>query len=1009
MIWFAVAANCFPIGVSFLRCNPAFLRILAALLILSILPMRADESATTSDSGANVASLNGTWQIVQDPQNQGEAAEWFKSDFFPAAQAKPIQVPGVPTEVFPSTSWWMNDPDQTFWYFRTFPLQGSLEPHMRYYLRFGAVRQISDVWLNGTHLGSHGGGEDPFEFDVTKFLQSGTTNTLAVRVKMNLLGGIWQAVKLVAQPEVRIIDSFAKPDAKGKKIDLEVTLENNTGAPARVLVRACLEEWKGRMLTTQPAATVTAAPGLSVANLVIPVAQPHLWDLNDPFLYEIIVGSDWKSVDSAKPLRDEYSFRTGFRDFRVVDGYFYLNGRRIFPASAHGNQYDALYGQGTSRDMSQFYKELDQLKKAGFNMMRCITAAAMPEQLDHADETGMLYFTEHETAWLLKDPAQYGRTLNQVVRRDRNHPSLVLWGLLNETPDQRIYQRAKAWLPALRAIDDTRPVLLSSGRFDGDFKTASLSNTGSQTWDTYLGGEDPIDPKPTGALTELGAYKNGTGDMHVYPFYPLNWSFLTAFSKVGQDTHNFFLSEYGVSSAYNPFPEEREMKRLQIPDWVYSWYWITRGRDGMKHTWATYGLDATYPNMEDMMIDSDLSAVRQRNLSFSAIRGNPKIIGYNLTSIQEFWGASEGVLDNFRNFKPGHLEMLRAGWAPLRWCLFVNPTTAYADQPLSLRISLANEDVLSAGDQAATVAITGPGGDAWKQAFTVHVQANGPLAYPLFDQDVTIPNLAPGKYTMQATLDGHANAAADHYDFTIKSRAELPKIAGDVTVAGVPQNLRDLLTTQGAKLRDYAVDEKINRETIVVGGDFKGGATQWRSLYGRAAQGAHLVFLDENVFHGPGGANQWLAVAAKGGQNGDPDWLYHKETVAKTGNPIFAGLPTKLMDPDDYGMMLANDHFFEGTTTPDDTAAVAIRSTLGNHYEYKDGFLIGTYKLGAGHFTVNAFDLLGTIGAPATDRMLLNFVLAAQADAAAVALPPDDFATTMDKLGIVDPPPAAGH
>jgi hypothetical protein len=128
--------------------------------------------------------------------------------------------------------------------------------------------------------------------------------------------------------------------------------------------------------------------------------------------------------------------------------------------------------------------------------------------------------------------------------------------------------------------------------------------------------------------------------------------------------------------------------------------------------------------------------------------------------------------------------------------------------------------------------------------------------------------------------------------------------------------------------------------------------------------------------------------------------------VAKTGHPIFAGLPTKLMDPDDYGMMLANAHFFEGTTTPDDTAAVAIRSTLGNHYEYKDGFLIGTYKLGAGHFTVNAFDLLGTIGAPATDRLMLNLVLAGQADAAPVTPPPDDFAATMDKLGIADPAPA---
>jgi hypothetical protein len=100
---------------------------------------RADESAPTSDGGTLVATLNGTWQIVQDTKNEGEAAGWFKGDTFPSAQAKPIQVPGVPTEVFPTTAWWMDNPDNAYWYFRTFPVQGAPQPNMRDYLRFGAV------------------------------------------------------------------------------------------------------------------------------------------------------------------------------------------------------------------------------------------------------------------------------------------------------------------------------------------------------------------------------------------------------------------------------------------------------------------------------------------------------------------------------------------------------------------------------------------------------------------------------------------------------------------------------------------------------------------------------------------------------------------------------------------------------------------------------------------------------------------------------------------------------
>ena len=135
---------------------------------------------------------------------------------------------------------------------------------------------------------------------------------------------------------------------------------------------------------------------------------------------------------------------------------------------------------------------------------------------------------------------------------------------------------------------------------------------------------------------------------------------------------------------------------------------------------------------------------RQRELVFTLVRGNPKINGYNLTSLEDFWGAAEGVMDNFRVYKPGHLEVMQAGWAPLRWCLLVNPTNVYADQPLRVVASLASEDYLSAGDYPATLKITGPSGIVWTQPVTVHVQKDGPFAYHLFDADVSLPGAKEG-------------------------------------------------------------------------------------------------------------------------------------------------------------------------------------------------------------------------------------------------------------------------
>jgi hypothetical protein len=982
------------------------LLFLLGLFACLIVTRRVDASSTSS--GTLIQSLDGEWQSAPDLNNGGETAKWFDPASFPASAARPLQVPGAVTEVWPISTF--TDPSKNaIWYLKTFPLLAGQGANMRYYLRFGAVMTMSDVWLNGIHLGAHEGGEDPFEFDVTSLLQPGKPNAVAVRLKLWPItpvpeGGITQDVSLVAQPEVRILDAFAKPDAKAGQIHLEVTIENNTKSPAQVGVKAALGEYKTSRSLGSQLATITAPPGQTVAKLDLPVKRPHLWDLNDPFLYTVKVTSNWNAGDGA--TRDDiYSFRTGFRDFRMVDGYFHLNGRRIFLKCTHSNWYDPVTIHATSRDTTWTNRDVPQLKKAGFNAFRFIISAAMPQQLDRADELGFLIYSEHETSWLLKDPTKFGITLDPIVRRDRNHPSLVLWGLLNETDNQDTYQRAKAWLPSLRAIDDTRPVILSSGRWDKDLTTASISNAGSTTWDVYLGGQDPQNPKPTGPLRdELGAYKDGTGDAHIYPFYPLTWNFITDFGKLDQDNpHPFFLSESGIGSSYNAFGEKRELEKAHAPQICLSWSWVNAGIDGMTKAWSMYGMSETYPRIEDMLVDSALEAARQRELIFSLVRGNPKINGYNLTSFSDAWGSSEGVMDNFREFKPGHLKVLQEGWAPLRWCLLVNPTNVYADQPMHVKVSLANEDALPGGDYPATLDISGPSGVVWKQAVIAHIQQDGPFAYSLFDEDIHVPDLKEGAYVLEASLKDKPNAAASKLPFTVTSHTSLPAISGAVTVAGVGQNVRDLLAKQGAQLHDYAPKEEIDREIILVGPDFKGNAADWRALYAHAARGAHLVFLSGTLFHTDTVRNKWLALPAKGDQDPGYDWLYHKDVIGKVHHPLLAGLPTKLMCPEYYEGLLYDTHWFYGMTLPADTAAIGIYRSFAASYHSFDGVMLGTYPFHAGHFTINAFNIVGSMGSPATDRLLLNLVIQAQADAAPLASLPSGYDAEMDKFGFTDP------
>jgi hypothetical protein len=982
--------------------------LLASLVFLSP-EANADAPAFSSAAGKVVLSLNGEWQSAQDLKNEGTNAKWFDPANFPAKAARPIQVPGAVSEVWATTDWHSPGEDNIAWYLKTFTPTMKLEPHLRYYLRFGAVMETCDVWLNGTQIGSHDGGEDPFEFDVTKLLQPGKPNTLALRVMLWKvapipMGGINQYVSIVAQPDVRIIDGFARPNARKGEINLEVTIENNQPSFSMVDLKAAVSEYKSSHQVGSFEMTVAAPAGQSVWKLVLAMDHPHLWNLDDPFLYKIAITSDSKTPEGLE-LHDTTSFNTGFREFKMVDGYFTLNGKRMLLKSTHANWYDPVGIQGTPRDMTWLGKDFPLLKKAGFNTMRFIVSAASPEQLDQADKLGFLIWSEHQTSWLLHDPTQFGLTLNQIVRRDRNHPSLALWGLLNETDNLDIYHRAHDWLPKLREIDDTRPVILSSGRWDRDGKTASISNAGSSTWDVYLGGEDPVDPKHDGSLGGLGdGQQDIVGDNHIYPHYPLEWGFATGFDKLDQGSpHPFLFSESGLGSLYDAIEEKRQMIKAHAPSSSASWKWINHGVEGSAKTWSTYGMAETYPNIEDVYIDSEWDTARQRNLMFNVIRANPMVNGHNLTSLMDCWGGAEGIMNCFREMKHGHLKMLQEGWAPLRWCLFVNPMNVYADAPMHIKVALANEDVLPVGDYLATLEIKGKSGVMWKQAVTARVQDHGALAYTLFDDDIHVPNLKDGAYTLEASLNGKPNAAASKLVFNVATRASLPKLTGNVTVAGVRGNLRDLLTQQGAKVRDYVTGQDTDHEVIVVGPDFTGKAADWRALYARAARGAHIIFTSAHILHSDKTRDKWLALPAKGDQDDAAQWLYHKFTVAKVNRPEFAGLPAKLMTGDFYEGLIGNTGTFQGMTPPAaaDTAAISIYNPYGGA-DYVDGVMMASYPFHAGRFTITTLNISDSIGLPPTDRLLLNLVAQGQKDAAALAPLPADYDAEMDKLDFRD-------
>ena len=226
-------------------------------------------------------------------------------------------------------------------------------------------------------------------------------------------------------------------------------------------------------------------PGDSEHAFTLAVAQPHLWNLDDPFLYRVTAVVTADAIGS-----HQQDVRCGFRELRIIDGYFHLNGKRIFLKSTHtGN--GMPIGQQAPVLPDLVRRDLIYAKAAGFNTVRFIAGVAYPEQLDFCDEIGLLVWESTYAGWCLADsPAmaeRFDRSTSAMIRRDRNHPSVAIWELLNETNDGPVFRHAVGFLPALRNLDPTRLVLLSSGRWDGDWTIGSASNPGSVDMGAGLG------------------------------------------------------------------------------------------------------------------------------------------------------------------------------------------------------------------------------------------------------------------------------------------------------------------------------------------------------------------------------------------------------------------------------------------------------------------------------------------------------------------------------------------
>ncbi len=379
-------------------------------------------------------SLNGTWQAVIDPYDRGalggiapRAVEpQSPSDLaeFSFENGLTLEVPG---------DWNTQDPRLVFytgvvWYKRTF--EYAFTSGTRTYLYFGAGNYKTSVYINGLLIGEHEGGHTPFNFDVTDQLKSGE-NLLVVRVDSQRdagdiptpmtdwhnYGGLTRDVLLVHVPETPVSSyELRLDDEPGDHIVgyLEAT---GPGLPAQISIT--IPE-----LDLAYSALVGAGERFE---LDLP-ATPQRWSPENPRLYHVTIALNGQTIEDD----------VGFRTLAVADGEILLNGESIYlrGISIHD---ETLDGGGRSNSTADAEATLGLAKELGCNFVR-LSHYPHPDALAHvADRIGLLVWAELPVYWNVafsneNTLARARDMFSELIERDRNRASVILWSLGNETP-----------------------------------------------------------------------------------------------------------------------------------------------------------------------------------------------------------------------------------------------------------------------------------------------------------------------------------------------------------------------------------------------------------------------------------------------------------------------------------------------------------------------------------------------------------------------------------------------